>query len=139
METFGYETIYPDKMKIKIIDNFAWLVVAPKDARRVFASEFFELHALHGDGSESLIDSAEVLEAAILDGLEMGIEAGSLTPERDLFETPDEWPDDVAAILSGIAEGASYDELRAALEALEPLGYTFEFDLSCEPFNLKKI
>jgi len=128
-------------MKIKIIDNFAWLVVAPKDARRVFASESlpFDLYVLHGDGSESLLESAEALEAAILDGLEIGIEAGSLTPERDLFETPDEWPEEVAAILSGIAEGASYDELRAALEALEPLGYTFEFDLSCEPFNLKKI
>jgi hypothetical protein len=128
-------------MKIKIIEDFVWLVVTPKDARRVLASESLplDLYVLHGDGSESLIESAEALEAAILDGLEIGVEAGSLTPERDLFETPDEWPDDVAAILSGIAEGASYDELRAALEALEPLGYTFEFDLSCEPFNLKKI
>lgn len=126
-------------MKIKIIDDFVWLVVTPEDARRVYASKAFELYVLHGDGSESLLESAEALEAAILDGLEIGVEAGSLTPERDLFDTPDEWPAEVDAILSGIAEGASYDELRAALEALEPLGYTFEFDLSCEPFNLRKI
>lgn len=141
METFSYETIYPYKMKIKIIDNFVWLVVTPEDARRVYASEAlpFELYVLHGDGSESLIESAEALEVAILDGLEIGVEAGSLTPERDLFDTPDEWPAEVDAILSDIAEGATYDELRAALEALEPLGYTFEFDLSCEPFNLRKL
>lgn len=128
-------------MKIKIIDNFVWLVVTPKDARRVYASENlpFELYVLHVDGSESLLDSAEALEAAIFGGLEIGVEAGSLMPEMDLFETPEAWPTEVDAILSGIVEGASHDQLRAALEALEPLGYAFEFDLSCEPFNLRKI
>jgi hypothetical protein len=123
-------------MKIKIIDNFAWMVTPQEDARRIYASKLFELYVL---GFEILLESPEALEAAISDGLEIGVKVGSLTPERDLFETPEEWPEEVAAILSGIVEGASYDELREALEALEPLGYTFEFDLSCEPFNLKKI
>ena len=58
---------------------------------------------------------------------------------KDLFETPEAWPAEVAAILNDLGDEATYQELQDAVDALRPLGYTFDFDLGATPFGLKKI
>lgn len=58
---------------------------------------------------------------------------------KDLFETPETWPAEVAAILNDLGDEPTYQELQEAVDALRPLGYTFDFDLGGTPFDLKKI
>jgi hypothetical protein len=58
---------------------------------------------------------------------------------KDLFETPEAWPAEVAAILNDLGDEATYQELQDAVEDLKPYGYTFDFDLGATPFGLKKI
>jgi len=59
---------------------------------------------------------------------------------EDLFETPELIPVMVQNIISTFNEDAdSYRELSRIVNELEPLGYTFDFYLDAEPFNLRKI
>lgn len=59
---------------------------------------------------------------------------------KDLFETPELIPVMVQNIISAFNEDAdSYRELSRIVSELEPLGYTFDFYLDAEPFNLRKI
>lgn len=57
---------------------------------------------------------------------------------KDLFETPEAWPAEVAAILNDLGDEPTYQELQNAVEDLRPYGYTFDFDLGGTPFGLKK-
>jgi len=63
--------------KIKIVDNFVWLVVTDK-AEEIYFSDLFELYALYDDGSESLIESFEHLATEIEKGIEIGVEVGHI-------------------------------------------------------------
>jgi hypothetical protein len=60
---------------------------------------------------------------------------------KDLFETPELIPVMVQAILETFNEDTknTYRELARIVSELEPLGYTFDFYLDAEPFNLRKI
>jgi len=59
---------------------------------------------------------------------------------KDLFETPELIPVMVQNIISTFNEDVdSYRELSRIVSELEPLGYTFDFYLDAEPFNLRKI
>jgi len=59
---------------------------------------------------------------------------------KDLFETPELIPVMVQNIISNFNEDVdSYRELSRIVSELEPLGYTFDFYLDAEPFNLRKI
>jgi hypothetical protein len=59
---------------------------------------------------------------------------------KDLFETPELIPVMVQNVISTFNEDAdSYRELSRIVSELEPLGYTFDFYLDAEPFNLRKI
>lgn len=58
-------------MKIINTDGFLWLDVTSKASKLV---DVFELFILHDDGSESLIDSTRVLNAAINTGQTIAIE-----------------------------------------------------------------
>lgn len=59
---------------------------------------------------------------------------------EDLFETPELIPVMVQNIISTFNEDVdSYRELSRIVSELEPLGYTFDFYLDAEPFNLRKI
>jgi len=57
---------------------------------------------------------------------------------KDLFETPELIPKDVLAILATF-EDNTYEECERILNKLEQIGYTFEYGLDAEPFNLKKL
>ena len=58
---------------------------------------------------------------------------------QDLFETPETWPAEVAAILLSLPEDAEYTDLENARIEVQAHGYDFDYDLSATPFGLKKI
>ena len=62
----------------------------------------------------------------------------------DLFEHYETLPKEVAKIYwkyseIGASEGFSYDVCAEYLEAMNKVGYTFEYGLDSEPMNLRKI
>jgi len=60
---------------------------------------------------------------------------------RDLFETPELIPHDVQAILESFDEESSntYKELDRIVNELELIGYTFDYGMGAEPYNLRKL
>lgn len=60
--------------------------------------------------------------------------------ERDLFEYYEEQPQEVKEILNRYElEEMDYITCENLLAELNAVGYTFEYGLSAEPFNLKKL
>lgn len=61
--------------------------------------------------------------------------------KMDLFETPELIPKEVKAIFERHAVNGEWDylTLSTALEDVQSIGYTFEYYLEAEPFNLKPI
>jgi hypothetical protein len=58
----------------------------------------------------------------------------------DLFKTPEEIPANIHAILNTWDEnGDPYKQCKEIDNALKPLGYTFDWGLSGEPYNLRRI
>jgi hypothetical protein len=58
----------------------------------------------------------------------------------DLFDTPDKIPQAVHEILDEWDENAEpYAECRRINDQLKPLGYTFDWGLAGEPYNLRTI
>lgn len=58
----------------------------------------------------------------------------------DLFETPELIPENIQGILSSFDENADeYRELERLQSEVEQQGYTFDYYLNAEPFNLRKI
>jgi len=62
-----------------------------------------------------------------------------LSDDTDLFDHPEYLPKEVQALLTEFGEDESYDKCEELLNLLKPHGYTFEYYLDAEPFNLKKI
>lgn len=63
---------------------------------------------------------------------------------KDLFEHPNELPDNIQAILSRynaleIERGIQYADLMQMGKEMAANGYSFDFYLDCVPYNLKKI
>jgi|688.fasta_scaffold1886745_2 hypothetical protein len=58
---------------------------------------------------------------------------------QDLFNHPETWPAEVAAILLSLPEDAEYTDLENARAEVQAYGYDFDYDLSATPFGLKKI
>jgi hypothetical protein len=63
--------------KIKIVDDFVWLLITDK-AKEVYQSGLFDgsIFALYDDGSEDSCETYEDLLTALERGLEIGIEVG---------------------------------------------------------------
>lgn len=60
--------------------------------------------------------------------------------EIDLFEHWETLPLEVQAVLMKYCDGEnSYDQCRELIDALEPLGYTCDYDLSGQPHSLRLI
>lgn len=59
--------------------------------------------------------------------------------EEDLFQNPEAIPENVKSILDHFGDDLDYENLRAMKLNLETIGYTFDYGLSAEPFNLRKI
>ena len=59
----------------------------------------------------------------------------------DLFEHPDKWMPELAAILDKYSAESelNYQQCEAMKKQCEAIGYTFKYDLSATPYNLKKI
>lgn len=57
---------------------------------------------------------------------------------NDLFETPELIPKDVLDILATFQDN-TYEECERVLNKLEQIGYTYEYGLDAEPFNLMKL
>ena len=59
----------------------------------------------------------------------------------DLFEFYEDQPKEVSSILEqfGNFEELDYEQLKAMQLNLETIGYTFEYGLDAQPFNLRKI
>jgi hypothetical protein len=59
----------------------------------------------------------------------------------DLFEHPEKWPTNLTAILEIYSTESELDyiQLEAMKQECEAIGYTFKYDLSATPYNLKKI
>lgn len=60
---------------------------------------------------------------------------------NDLFETPELMPENVAKIVEkyGHGNGLSYDECAELVKELNAIGYTCDYGLDAEPFDLRKI
>lgn len=59
---------------------------------------------------------------------------------EDLFETPDQIPAEIQAIFNTANEHIDqYKELARILKEVEKLGYTFDYGLDAEPYELHKI
>jgi len=61
---------------------------------------------------------------------------------KDLFEYYDEQPTNLKAITSEMeqnVDGFAYPALEAFKQRCEAIGYTFDYDLSAEPFDLRKV
>jgi hypothetical protein len=63
--------------KMKIRDAFVWLLVTDK-AKEVFSSGLFEVYTLYNDGSESLCESLDDINDALMCELDLAIEVGDL-------------------------------------------------------------
>jgi hypothetical protein len=59
----------------------------------------------------------------------------------DLFQHPEKWPTNLAAILDKYSTESELDyiQLSAMQKECEAIGYTFKYDLSATPYNLKNI
>ena len=64
-------------MKTKVIRGVVWLIVSHK-AKEIFSSGTFELYLLYPDGTESLVEMIGDIEYAQENGIDIGIEVGSL-------------------------------------------------------------
>jgi len=64
------------------------------------------------------------------------------TPIKDLFETPELIPFEVRKILESHAsqiEAGDYRDMERILAKVQQVGYTFEYDLGSQPYDLRKI
>lgn len=59
----------------------------------------------------------------------------------DLFDTPDLIPNEVTEILNSFNEDTdnTYFELGRLQKQLEKIGYTFDFYLDAQPYNLRRL
>lgn len=63
---------------------------------------------------------------------------------KDLFESIEEQSPEIQAIVERMEEqhasdGVGYDDLANYVKEAEKVGYTFQFGLSAEPYNLQKL
>jgi len=59
--------------------------------------------------------------------------------DKDLFEHLDQLPKEVLDIFDTVVECNTYQQCDELLAKLEPLGYTFDYYLNAEPYNLRRI
>ena len=69
------------------------------------------------------------------------IDFNSLEETKDLFENYEAIPDNVKSILAHYEDldAMTYEELAGLQKNLETIGYTFDYGLDAQPFNLRKI
>jgi hypothetical protein len=125
-------------IKITKEDQFVWLVVTEK-AKEIYLSGLFDLYALYDDDSETLITGFTQLSEALENGSDIGIEVGFISDDVDLFDHYSRIPKKIRYIIESYtdADSFSYDDCKAMLKELEENGYTFDYGLDSQPFNLR--
>lgn len=125
-------------IKITKEDQFAWLLVTEK-AKEVYQSGLFELYILHDDDSESLVTEFTELSEALENGSDIGIEVGFISNDIDLFENINRIPKEIRAIIETYTDTDEFseDDCKAMLKDLEANGYTFDYNLNAQPYNLR--
>lgn len=125
---------------IKITDDgFVWLLVTEK-AKEIFISGLFSLYELHDDSSESLIVGFDELNEALANGSSIGIEVGFTNDYIDLFEYVERLPKSVQHTIELYnLETLTYNDCKAFLIDMENQGYTFEFGLDAQPYDLRRM
>jgi hypothetical protein len=58
---------------------------------------------------------------------------------QDLFETPEKLPVEVRELLENFGEVESYSDCERLLNLLKPFGYTFDYYLDAQPYDLRLI
>ena len=119
-------------IKITKEDQYVWLLITDK-AKEVYLSGLFELYILYNDDSEALVESFSQLSEALENGLDIGISVGFI----DLFEHYDLIPDNIKSILDKYSETYSYTDCASMLAEIESQGYTFDYGLDAQPYNLR--
>lgn len=59
--------------------------------------------------------------------------------ESDLFETPELLPQRLQIVLSQCSDDMTYAQCEALLRRVERMGYTFDYGLDAQPYNLRPI
>ena len=82
-------------------ENFIWLDITPqvkcgvKEIQDIWLNH--PIYALHEDGTESLLESNEEIDEALILGLKIGMEVGYLPKPKSVFK--DTWFKDADKIL----------------------------------------
>ena len=69
-------------------------------------------------------------------------DGGQMEDDVDLFEDYENIPENVQSVLDKYAEvfeEGDYEGLKKVLSELEMIGYTFEYDLDGQAYNLRKL
>lgn len=125
-------------IKITKEDQFVWLLVTKK-AKEIYLSGIFDLFILHDDDSETLVEGFTQLSEALESGLDIGIEVGFVSDDIDLFEHYNRIPKKIRYIIDSYShiENFTYHNCKTMLKELEANGYTFDYGLDAQPFNLR--
>ena len=60
--------------------------------------------------------------------------------QKDLFQHPEQWPDELTAVLEKYeSEQLTYSELETMHKECESVGFTFDWYLDAVPYGLRKI
>lgn len=67
---------------MKITDNFIFKILTNEQAIKIWDSECVDLYILHGDDTESMIESREQIDNCIVRGMQIGLEVGRINPAQ---------------------------------------------------------
>jgi len=125
-------------IKITKEDQYVWLLVTEK-AKEIYLSGLFELYVLYDDDSETLVEGFTQLSEALENGLDIGVGVGFISDDIDLFDHYSRIPKKIRYIIETYTDVSefSYDDCKAMLRQLEENGYTFDYGLDAQPYNLR--
>lgn len=125
-------------IKITKEDQYVWLLVTEK-AKEIYLSGLFELYVLYDDDSETLVEGFTQLSEALENGLDIGVGVGFISDDIDLFDHYSRIPKKIRYIIETYTDASefSYDDCKAMLKELEENGYTFDYGLDAQPYNLR--
>lgn len=82
----------------------------------------------------------EEIEDLLAERRELASRNASFEPDEvDLFEHPELLPQRLQIVLSKIDSDMTYAQCEALLHRVERMGYTFEYGLDAQPFNLRPL
>ena len=93
--------------------------------------------------NENSPSSIYSLKTIVVDGTKYAKGGSTYAEGGDLFEHYERLPDNVQELYFSwgdrLADGAEYEDLKQMLSEFEELGYTFDYGLDAEPYDLRAI